>query len=71
VIQGVNDERKEQAGALEYFSSDLKETIFVLTFHRSGIFRQRPDTMQSGSEYIRRVKSEMYCEKISRPLYKQ
>jgi len=54
----------EKTATLEYLTPDLKETLLTLTFYNLGIFKLTPDKVESGSENIRRVKVEMYCEKI-------
>lgn len=51
-------------GQLEYLMPDGRESLFTLTFHNLGIFKLTPDKMEAGSENIRRVKAEMYCEEI-------
>ncbi len=64
VIKGENGDNSEKGGALEYLSSDLKTTLFTINFEHLGIFKISPDALESGSENIRRVKVEMYCENI-------
>lgn len=51
-------------GQLDYLMPDGRESLFTLTFHNLGIFKLTPDKMEAGSENIRRVKAEMYCEEI-------
>ena len=36
--------------------------LFTLTFKHLGIFKLTPEKVEAGSENIRRVKAEMYCE---------
>jgi len=64
VVDGKNGEDMEKTATLEYLTPDLKETLLTLTFYNLGIFKLTPDKVESGSENIRRVKVEMYCEKI-------
>jgi len=64
VIKGDNGQDKEKGGTLEYLTPDLKTTLFTLTFHQLGIFKLTPEKVEAGSENIRRLKAEMYCEKI-------
>jgi phage tail-like protein len=64
VIKGNNGQEKEKGGTLEYLAPDLKETLFTLKFGHLGIFKIAPDKMEAGSESIRRVKAEMYCEEV-------
>jgi len=51
-------------GQLEYLMPDGRESLFTLAFHNLGIFKLTPDKMEAGSENIRRVKAELYCEEI-------
>jgi len=62
VIKGNNGEDKEKGGTLEFLTPNLQETLFTITFQHLGIFKLTPDKVESGSEAIRRVKAEMYCE---------
>jgi hypothetical protein len=53
-----------KSGSLEYLAGDLSQALFTLTFAQLGIFKLTPDKMEAGSESIRRVKVEMYCERV-------
>ena len=64
VIDGQNGDNLEKGGTLEYLSSDLKTVLFTINFEHLGIFKISPDSVESGSENIRRVKVEMYCENM-------
>jgi phage tail-like protein len=64
VIKGNNSPDKEKSGTLDILAPDLKEKLFELTFSNLGIFRLTPDKVEARNEQIRRVKAEMYCEKI-------
>jgi len=65
VIDGKNSDGDEKNGSLEYLTPDLKETLFTINFTHLGIFKLTPEKVESGSENIRRVKAEMYCEEIA------
>jgi len=65
VIKGNNSDDKEKGGALEYLTPNLQETLFTITFKHLGIFKLSPEKVEAGSENIRRVKAEMYCEDMS------
>lgn len=65
VIKGNNGADKEKNGTLEYLTPDLKQAIFTLEFKHLGIFRLAPERVEAGSENIRRVKAEMYCQEMS------
>ncbi len=64
VIKGENGDGQELTGTLEYLTSDLTQVLFTVTFEHLGIFKISPDANESGSENIRRVKVEMYCENM-------
>lgn len=64
VIDGKNGDDMEKGGTLEYLTPDLKEVLFTVTFEHLGIFKLTPDKVESGSEGIRRVKAEFYCENM-------
>ena len=62
VIKGNNTQ--EKGGTLEYLTPDMATVLFTLTFVGLGIFKVAPDKSEAGSDQIRRVKAEMYCEDI-------
>lgn len=64
VIKGQNGDDKEKGGTLEYLTPALDQVLFTLTFDHLGIFKLTPEKVESGSENIRRLKAEMYCENI-------
>ncbi len=64
VIKGNNSADRERGGTLEYLTPDLGTSLFTLTFKNLGIFKCAPEKVEAGSENIRRVKAEMYCEEI-------
>src|SRR3989449_948627 len=64
VIQSHNTRDKERGGALEFLTPDLRESLFTLSFRGLGIFKFAPEKVEAGSENIRRVKAEMFCEDI-------
>jgi hypothetical protein len=65
VIKGQNSDNMEKGGTLEYLSGDLTTTLFTINFTHLGIFKITPDSVESGSDNIRRVKIEMYCEDMT------
>jgi phage tail-like protein len=65
VIKGNNGDDKEKGGTLEYLTPNLQEILFTLTFKHLGVFKLTPEKVEAGSENIRRVKAEMYCEDIA------
>jgi len=64
VIKGNNGDDKEKTGTLEYLTPNLQETLFTLNFRHLGIFKLTPEKVEAGSENIRRIKAEMYCEEM-------
>jgi len=62
VIKGNNGDDKEKGGTLEFLTPNLQEVLFTITFQHLGIFKLTPEKVESGSENIRRLKAEMYCE---------
>lgn len=64
VIKGHNTQDKEKGGSLEFLTADRETVLFTLTFAGLGIFKLTPEKNEAGSENIKRVKAEMYCEEI-------
>jgi T4-like virus tail tube protein gp19 len=64
VIEGRSGQDQEKTGLLEYLSQDLKSVLLTLNFAGLGIFKLTPEKVEAGSENIRRIKAEMYCESI-------
>ena len=62
VINGSNGEKN---GTLDYLAPNLGQTLFTIQFENLGIFRLTPEKVEAGSEQIRRVKAEMYCEAMT------
>lgn len=65
VIKGNNGDDQERNASLEYLTPNLQEVLFTVTFKHLGIFKLTPDKVESGSENLRRLKAEMYCEEMS------
>ncbi len=65
VIEGKSYSQSEKQGGIEYLSSDLGKTLFTLGLENLGIIKFTPDKAESGSEKIRSVKIELYCEKMT------
>lgn len=62
VIDGKNGDGDEKSGQLTYLTPDLKTELCTITFSHLGIFKLTPEKVEAGSENIRRIKCEMYCE---------
>jgi hypothetical protein len=65
VIKGNNDDGQEKEGTLELLSANLKDVLATITFSNLGIFKVAPEKVEAGSDSIRRVRVEMYCEKMT------
>jgi len=65
VIKGNNGDDKEKSGSLEFLTPNLQEVLFTITFKHLGVFKLTPEKVESGSENIRRLKAEMYCEEMA------
>ncbi|MEI6653805.1 MAG: phage tail protein [Verrucomicrobiota bacterium] len=63
VINGNNGDDVEKSGTLSWMTLDGKLVLGVLEFSHLGIFKLAPDPTQSDG--IRRVKAEMYCERMA------
>lgn len=64
VIKGINGPDKERPGVLEWLDPTLKTVLGSLQFFNLGIFKIAPEKVEAAAETIRRVKVEMYCERI-------
>ena len=64
VINGMNESSSEKTGTLSWLENN-GNALGSLKFSGLGIFKCAPDKVESGSENIRRVKAEMYCEEIT------
>jgi hypothetical protein len=64
VLSRNNKQRQEKPGTLDFLTSDQQSVLFSLDFMRLGVFKLTLDRVEAGSESVRRVKAEMYCEQI-------
>lgn len=64
VVKGRCDPQHEKNGVIEYLSPNLQETLITVKFMGLGIFKITPDKLDAGSEKIRSMKIEMYCETV-------
>jgi phage tail-like protein len=64
VVNGNNDSTHERSGTLHLQDKKANE-LFTLSFSNLGIFKLTPEKVEAGSDDIRRIKAEMYCESIS------
>jgi protein-L-isoaspartate O-methyltransferase len=55
----------EKNGTLEFLSANLKDPLFTLTFSNLGIFRLARQKVEAGSEKVRQLCAEMYCEQLA------
>ncbi len=64
VIRGNNGQEQEKSGSLVYLSPNLQEELGRLDFFNLGIFRVAEEKTESSSDQIRRIKVELYCERL-------
>jgi phage tail-like protein len=64
VVNGNNTEDKEKSGTLTYLTPNLQETLFQVTFSNLGIFKLAEEHTDSAKEGVRRVKAELYVERM-------
>jgi len=66
VIQGNNSDNDggEKRGRLTYLASNLKDELGRLDFFNLGIFKISTDKAEAASDTIKRVKVELYCERL-------
>lgn len=65
VMKGNAGEQSEKSGMLELLDPTLKNAVQAFTLHHLGIFGFTPMKTVSGTDAIRMVKVEMYCEQIT------
>jgi phage tail-like protein len=64
VIQGKNSDADEKGGTLEFLDQTLEESIATITFQNLGIFKMNVEGSEGGAERLRRIKAELYCERM-------
>ena len=64
VIKGNNGQEKEKGGSLEFLDPTRTEVLLTLTFSNLGILKMEVEGSDGGAERIRRIKAEMYCERM-------
>lgn len=64
IVKGNNGDAQERPGVLELLSADLKTVLFTLSFYNLGVVSVAPVPVLTGADAIRRVKVELYCERI-------
>jgi len=64
VIKGNSGDDKERSGSL-IFMNDAGTEVARVGLSHLGLFKVTPEKVEAGSESIRRVKCEMYCEDMS------
>ena len=68
VIKGNNGPDRERPGVLEWLTPAVvtgPTVLGSLQFFNLGIFKIAPEKLEAGADTIRRVKVEMYCERIA------
>ena len=64
VIQGNSGEANEKSGTLSFLDATRKETLAHIRFFNLGIFKLSDDKAEANSDQIKRVKAELYCERM-------
>lgn len=64
VVKGNCGEDKEKSGSLAYLTPDMKTELFRVTFSNLGIFKLAEEHIEAHSEGVRRVKAELYVERM-------
>ena len=64
VLEGNNSDEDEKTGKLTYLASNLTDELARLDFFNLGIFRISNEKAESASDTIRRIKVELYCERL-------
>ncbi len=65
VIKGNSTDAAERQGSLELLDPSLKDTLQRVNFQNLGILDYSPVRASAGSENIKRVRVELYCERMS------
>lgn len=64
VIKGNNDESKEKNGSLVLLSPNRQTELARINFFNLGIFKIASDKAEANADQIKRVKAELYCERM-------
>jgi T4-like virus tail tube protein gp19 len=64
LVKGNNSNDKERNGSIVYLDQTLKGELGRLNLFNCGIIRLAPQKTQAGSESIRRLQAELYCERM-------
>jgi len=65
VIKGNSDDKNERQGSLQLLSPDLKTVLQTINFQNLGIFGFAPEKAAANADQIRRVRVDLYCERIT------
>jgi len=65
VVSGNNAASNEKNGTLQFLTANLQEVFMSLTLRGLGIFKWYPEKLEAGSDGIRRVHVELYCDDMS------
>ena len=64
VIKGNNDDGQEKGGRLVFLAPNRQTELMSLIFHNLGIFRLADDKDDASPNTIKRMRAELYCEKV-------
>jgi hypothetical protein len=64
VVLGNNGQDKERNGSIVYLSQNLQTELARINLFSCGIFGLEPEKVVAGSDAIRRVTADLYCERM-------
>ena len=64
VVKGNNGQDKERAGAIVYLDLSRQTELGRINLSDCGIFGLTPEKVEAGSENIRRMIADLYCERM-------
>lgn len=64
VIKGNSSEENEKNGSIIFLDANRQTELGRVNLSHCGIFRLSPQKTESGSESIRRLEAELYCEQM-------
>jgi hypothetical protein len=64
LVKGNNSDDKERSGSIVYLDQTLKAELGRLNLFNCGIVGLAPQKAQSNTDQIRRVRAELYCERM-------
>lgn len=63
LVKGNSLDENEKSGSLHFLTQDLKQELFVISFHHLGIFKASDDILDTDDD-VGEVTFSLYCEKM-------